>query len=427
MASADDFLRQFKASDKETRQVLLEDLKTKLTRARGAQTRAITASVKWIEKSATASPEMAVQELRECTTKIKDTVRHLQYLTLCYTSLNFKDSDSYEDDFVAREGQSDSALIDIADAIQIAQSRVSRKPPPPPASPVRGAAMAAAATAARARPVTDLKPAQLEYGSSPSTFKSWTKDLQHYFNASKFELEPTNVQQGYLFACLSDSVRTELEARITEETPIFGEEGTSSCLNSLRELWLQRHPVFVRRARLFTARQQAGESATQLVDRMMEMAKDAEVESMTLEDWVTQFSMLNITDKRISTKWMEASEPDVKKLRELALSVDSARAKASKGAQAEEAPGSARVFATSGQSHTSRGAAGSSSKKDSSKAKGGPNPCYNCGSTKHSRKEECPVFKKGVKCDKCKKPGHLQRVCRQNASSSKRGSAQQQK
>ena len=247
------------------------------------------------------------------------------------------------------------------------------------------------------------------------------KDLENYFKASKFRLEPIEVQQGYLYACLSDPVRTELEARITLTTPIFGPEGTSTCLNTLRSLWLQRHPVFVRRARLFTNRQLAGETATQMVDRILEMAKDAEVERMTLEDWVVHFSITSISDKRISTKWLEAGEIDVNRLRELALSVETARAKTSKGAaQTETSQGSAKVFAAQGQgSSKSKGAASSSqsAKKDSSgKKKGGTNSCYNCGSTRHAKKDDCPVFKKGVVCEGCKKPGHLQRVCRQNAS-----------
>ena len=193
-------------------------------------------------------------------------------------------------------------------------------------------------------------------------------------------------------------------------------------MNTLRTLWLERHPVFVRRARLVTAKQHAGESATQLIDRIEEMSDDAEIEKMTKEDWVVQFSLTAISDKRIATKWMEASEPSKAKLRELALSVETARTKIGRNAQAEE-PGSAKVFATQ-SGHSSKGAAGSSkSKKETSKAKSSAPPCYNCGSTRHSKKEECPVFNKKVKCDKCGRPGHLQRVCRSKGppSASKTG------
>ena len=429
MANVDDFVRLFKASTSEDRARYIEDLKTKLTRTRSAQTRSISGAKKWLDKAATLPTDIAVAELKECMSKIKEHIKHLSYLTACYTSIpSNKDNDAYENDFVTREQSADDMLIACSEKIAHVQYLQFQKEKDA-SRPSSAAASHSAATPApqNSRPVLDLKPEQLEYSATPTFFNNWQKNFKHYFQASKFNLEASDVQQGYLFACLGDTVRTELESRITEQTPIFAREGTSSCFSTLRSLWLQRHPVFVRRARLFTTKQQAGETATQLLDRLMEMARDAEIERMSLEDWVVQFALTSITDKRISTKWLEAGEPDITRLRELALSVETARAKTHKGGQADSSQSSAQVFAsTSGQSHTSRSAAGSSSsKKEKSKAKGGPSPCYNCGSTKHAKKEDCPVFKKGVKCTGCQKAGHLQRVCRQNAKKPKNEAASQ--
>ena len=58
MSTVDDFLRGFKAASDEKRQRILEDLKTKITRQRGNQTRSCTNARKWLDKALTLSHDI---------------------------------------------------------------------------------------------------------------------------------------------------------------------------------------------------------------------------------------------------------------------------------------------------------------------------------------------------------------------------------
>ena len=68
----------------------------------------------------------------------------------------------------------------------------------------------------------------------------------------------------------------------------------------------------------------------------------------------------------------------------------------------------ARVFANSGARPTSSGGGGN--KKSSEQ-------CPNCGSKKHTKKEQCSVYAKALVCRKCGKKGHIKKMCRMGGNS----------
>ena len=239
--------------------------------------------------------------------------------------------------------------------------------------------------------------------------------MQYYFEASKFSLETAFTQQGYLYACLSDSVQVELKSRITEDTPVFGPVGTSSCVNTLTALWQQRHPRYNRRMSFINAKQAYGEGITQFLDRLEDMAQDCEVATMTTDDWLVQVAIMGITDKRANTKFNEAKQPDYQALREIGLQIEQARAQSQK--PQAEAASSARVFASPATKSHSTEKGSKSSPKKSSQKKAAPQQCSQCGASDHSDRNLCPVFQKAMQCHKCGKTGHLQKVCRSAAAS----------
>mgnify|MGYP000314946357 CR=1 FL=1 len=424
MATLDDYVDEFRDAEPMRQQVLLEEQRSAVTRAKSAQTRSITAAKRWVQNSATLPDDSILEALQESNEHVKSALKDLEKQVLKYINISDvkKEIEDLETDFVKRSEGAQDVCLAISKAIIELKAKL-RDAAAIAAAPLPSAiGSSSSQQQQKARPISDLKPFKLEYETSPTGFKAWEEELEYYFQASNIHNEPTTVQQGYLYACLGNAVKLALKAKVSTETPVFGREGTSSCLATLRNVWLQRHPVFVRRIRYVNIKQEPGENASEMMDRIEAMAKHADVVTMSVEDWNTQIALNAINDKRISAKWMEQSEPDFAKLKEIVFSVESARAKTQKGASSETS--SAKVFAQSQKTSSSgKGSTSSKSKESSSKKKGASaSQCYLCGSNRHARREDCPVFQKGLLCHKCNKQGHLQKMCKGSSSAKKGGS-----
>ena len=421
MASLDEYIENFRDAEPMRQTTLLDEQRTAVTRAKSAQTRSITSAKKWIINAGKLPDESMITALQESYEQVKAALKELEkqvlrYINICDVA---KEVEDLEASYAKRADEAQDACLAISKSIidlkiQIRQFAAETAQPQPSSSRMT----AQQPPQQRARPITDLKPFKLEYETTPTGFKAWQQELEYYFQASGIENEPTPVQQGYLYACLGNSVKVALKAKVSPETPVFGPEGSSSCLATLRQVWLQRHPVYNRRVKYVNLKQESGECASEMMDRIEEMAKHADVVNMSVDDWNTQIALNAISDKRISTRWMEASEPDFSKLREIVAQIESARAKTTKAAAAESS--SAKVFAQKHQQKGSSSKSGTSSgkKESSSKQQGATaSQCYHCGSNRHSRREDCPVFQKNLLCHKCNKQGHLSKMCKGKPSS----------
>ena len=420
----EDFLRLYNASDPDDQAQMLEEVKGAVTRARSTQTRALTSATKWVGAAKRNLDSQSVDDLVHQAQVVRATITALEEQTLKYVNIckDKKEREGYETDYHKRFEKADDILIEISDTIKDVKAFA------------RGtrASAAASASAAAATPLAtaalnpqDLKPPPLAYETSPTGFKAWQRDFDYYFDASKLAKETPKTQQGYLFACLSDKIKVELQSRITDDTPVLGPAGSSSCLATLSALWLKRHPRYNLRMSFVNAKQLPGETTPQMLDRLIELARDAEVDTMSTDDWLVHIALTAVTDKRVHARWMEAKEPTLADLRSIGENIESARAKTTK--PQAEAASQAKVFAASSSKSnpTGKGTPSSSKSKKSSSSKpskGSPAQCYQCGATNHLEKEQCPIFQRGLTCHKCGKMGHLQKVCRQGAPASQGGS-----
>ena len=425
MTDVDKFVQEFKSSEPLRRTVILESQRAAVTRAKAAQTRSITAAKKWLANAVSIATDSTIETLLDHQRNVRSCIKKLEheillYINICEVKGEIED---LENEFTGRSDGAQDVCISISKAetdikaIMRGNAAAAAPPQPPTESSPQQ----------RAHPIQDLKPYTLDYGTSPTAFNAWIDDLNHYFQASRISSEEPEVQQGYLHACLSGSMKTELRSLITAHTPVFGPEGTSSCINTLRLIWRQRHPIFSRRCNYVSIKQDAGETVTQLLNRIDDASKDADVASMSRDDWNVQIALNAITDKRVSSKWMEASEPDYEELRVIANSIDTARARARKGAPSEPSA-QAKVFASKPSSSGSSGGRGGSSSGSTSKPlTGSSSQCYHCGSSRHTKREDCPVFKKALVCHKCNRQGHLQKMCKATSSSGSSSGASKSK
>ena len=428
MASLADFVADFNAQEPLRRTVIIDQQRQALSRARGAQTRAITHAEKWMEGASDSSEDILINELTKAMAKIDITLERLEVETLKFNSIvGVKDEvTSADKNFNDRYEAAHETLLSCSSNIKAARS-ILKGNAAAEAREARQHASDNPVHSSGVRPIQDLKPDDLESDASPAAFQRWIKKIHYYFEASKILHEPTTVQQGFFFACLSPEVARELESKISDFTPVFGPENTSSCESALRALWIRKYPTFVRRTHFVQCKQEPGEKSTQWLDRLRKTGMDAEVMGMSLDNWVVQIALLHSGDKRVSSKWLETSEPTFEKLKKEASAIEMARANKA-ATQATPSGASAKVFSASTASTVK---AGSSSKggarpktssseaaKKKSSSTASTSHCYYCGSTSHTGKNNCQVFQQGTLCHNCKKPGHLSKLCRSKKASS---------
>ena len=417
MSDVNSYIAAYESADPEGQQRMIEETKTALTRAKNVQTRSMTQAKKWIAHATEAPNPVTLTELGRALEHANDTLDSLRLLVIRFgcisqvsqevTALE-REYDERCDKVLELKMKITKKLDEVERILQEPQASVPRLPP----------AQASGSEKPRSAP-SDLKPEPLRFETSPTDFSAWVRSFRDYYRASRLETEEVSVQQSYLFACLSSSVKVDLEAKITVATPVLGEIGTSSCINTLTDMWRTRHPIFNRRIDFVIAKRGHGESVSELINRLLEMARDAEVQSMSVEDWVVQVTLQSMDDKRIHAKAMEQRELDLDSLRRVVASIESARTKTTNLNRSTQGPsssqGSARVFANTG----ARPKSGGGGARPSSTPSSAPAQCPHCGCVPSHSRDSCQVYIRKVICKKCGHMGHIQKVCRQKPSTSK--------
>ena len=213
MPNMDEFLQRFRDLNPEGKQLLLEETKGLITRAKSSQTRALNSAKKWLEKAKSIPLETAQSELKVCIENLRSSIRNLENEILKFVNMTAgPEADAYEKDFQKRYEEAEEFTIHVCEKVQSLMTAASISASARNQSDAR---VQNIVETSKSRPIQDLKPHQLEYSASPNTFKAWSDDIIYYFDASKFNLEPVHVQQGYFFACLSDTAKSELKSRVS--------------------------------------------------------------------------------------------------------------------------------------------------------------------------------------------------------------------
>ena len=92
------------------------------------------------------------------------------------------------------------------------------------------------------------------------------------------------------------------------------------CLNILKEIFMEKNPIWVRRKMWFECIQKDNESVTQWWNRKLEIAKQCDLEHMKPEELaMLQFMMgINRKEKKIRDEFLKQKDPKLGELLEIA-------------------------------------------------------------------------------------------------------------
>ena len=220
--------------------------------------------------------EKGLDKLSEQHDKIAEVVEELQDHIEDVDALEELDLETYLDEALERFEANRSLLLDAIKAAGVPP----RQPITAPAA--GGAGGGGGAGGARKLAVNkSLKPFTLLTTHNPTEFKGWGRQFRGYYRSSNMELLEIPDQQLYLQSCIKPQIFSKISGRITDTTEIFG---VGSCMELLMDDFQERWPLFNRRMAFFTYEQAPGQDLSAWVSVLEELASEAEIEDITMED-----------------------------------------------------------------------------------------------------------------------------------------------
>ena len=128
---------------------------------------------------------------------------------------------------------------------------------------------------------------------------------------------------------------------------------------------------------------------------MLALGRDADIARLRPEDWLANLIIAGTVDEEAKKELMKIDNPDMEKVRKAANTH-------------EKQQNSLKSTASTSKAFQIKTNSNGNSNK--------PITCYACGETDH-KSIECKRNKESLKCTKCKRTGHLAKICRSKADS----------
>ena len=126
-----------------------------------------------------------------------------------------------------------------------------------------------------------LKPFNLLQTHNPTEFKNWCRLFKGYYRSSNLDLLEVPDQQLYFQACMEPSLFGRIQNKIDDQMTIWEDGG---CIDLLLQDFQERWPLFNRRMAFFTSEQQQNQDVSAWISLLEELASEAEIESISMED-----------------------------------------------------------------------------------------------------------------------------------------------
>ena len=107
-----------------------------------------------------------------------------------------------------------------------------------------------------AKPVSELRPKELEYDATPSAVHDWKIKFTAYHDASNMKTLPLNTQRAFLVNTVAGDISKRITHMATETIPIFPMQGQVSCFDYIDTFFKEKVPLIHRRKAFFTYVQQ---------------------------------------------------------------------------------------------------------------------------------------------------------------------------
>ena len=129
---------------------------------------------------------------------------------------------------------------------------------------------------------SELKPEKLTHDTSTSTFRTWKKQFQAYFESAQLGTLPCSQQQAYLCNCLDSVLCARIDREATGTTPVYTPIAVLfTCMATLDQTFLEAYPIHVRRKHFFDARQKEGQSAIEFREELLSLLEEADDVNIT--------------------------------------------------------------------------------------------------------------------------------------------------
>ena len=148
----------------------------------------------------------------------------------------------------------------------------------------------------------------------------WFQKFTAYFTHNEKALRGQGlvVRRQLLDNCIEAGLASALRTddKIKDETPVIGDE--NSCLSRLKEIFLERNPLFLRRYRFQECRQEQGESVTEWWIRKKAKACKCELDKITKDDVMLLELIRGVRDNKLKEEFLKQKEPDLAQLVQIA-------------------------------------------------------------------------------------------------------------
>ena len=164
-----------------------------------------------------------------------------------------------------------------------------------------------------AKPISELRPKELEYDATPSAVRDWKIKFTAYHDASNMSALPLNTQRAFLVNTVAGDISKRITRMATKTTPIFPTQGQVSCFDYVDTFFKEKVPLIHRRKAFFTYIQQEGQDATQLRGELRNLADLGDIAGMDLPGALCLMYSMSIRDVKLQEKLMAVSEPTLEK------------------------------------------------------------------------------------------------------------------
>ena len=279
-----------------------------------------------------------------------------------------------------------------------------------PAAPAQAIAQAPRTTGKAS--AAELKPEKLTHDSSASTFRSWKKGFQAYFDSAQMASLPCTQQQAYLCNCIDTVLRARIDREATSTTPVYSPiKGLYTCIAILDGVFLESYPIHVRRKQFFDARQKEGQSTLEFREELLSLLEEADGTNIGCDDLVCMMLQIGLSDGQLRRDLGAIRDPTLRSFNEKLEGYEQARKTEPEAAYGNAAQRqnntNRRPPATGGKSSGRNNTSKNRGEKDRRLALRGK--CFRCAKGDHML-PACS-YPDSVKCNLCGATGHITPAC----------------
>ena len=264
----------------------------------------------------------------------------------------------------------------------------------------------AVATVNQAHTTTQIPlPGKFEEANSPQAADAWPKWLRRfdrYRVASGLDNKPRTEQVSTLLYAMGDSADDILQTLRLDEGTVSYEE----IKKSLNDYFAERRNTIVERARFNKRSQKPGESTDAFIQDLYRLADNCDYGTLK-DDLIRDRIVVGVLDDSLSDRLQSKAHLTLAQAVQMSRQAES-RAQNRNLVRGDNKPAQVE-FVNPGKS-------GNKGLPNKETHKPAPS-CGWCGRERHQR-QICPA--KDAICNKCKKKGHFQNVCRSSAFSAKK-------